>query len=188
MASFTFVLLAVSLLTICSAAPQEPKYGITLPEECKGKGFCSIKPKGYDEIEARIKELLPANLIELGSRTGFNPIPPQPEDDDNCPSEVTVESVYAYEDPLDKRVDIIVQSGLFPQQLAKVNCKYSQSQIENLKNRKSDCFRNLGLSAFVNFSCQESMAMRTLVIYDLKEDRLKTKNYPIPVCCSCRIS
>ncbi|KAJ8727365.1 hypothetical protein PYW07_001484 [Mythimna separata] len=184
MAPFTFVLLAASLYAACSAAPQETKFGITLPKECKGKGFCSIKPEGYDEIEAKINDLLPDNLIELGSRTGYDYLPSY-DDDDNCPSVRTVQSVYAFQQSLDTDVDIIVQTKLFPQLLASVSCNFKEI---SKKGTNTQCFSGLHLNAFLNFSCQETKASRTLLVYDPQVHQLKMKTYEISVCCSCRVS
>ncbi|XP_022825546.1 uncharacterized protein LOC111355730 [Spodoptera litura] len=183
MMAFGLFLLVVqiSLLGSNNGTPLGASLDIDVPEECKGQGFCAVRPQGYDAIEKRLNDILPRhNMIDFHTRSSESTNPD--ENADNCPSIVTTKSVYIYgHNP--EEVDIIVQTKLIPQQITEVKCAYDQ--MEN----GDECFANLGLSNLgMKSSCQEHIAERSLLVYDPRIDKVKMKNYNITVCCSCHVT
>ncbi|XP_035438734.1 uncharacterized protein LOC118268376 [Spodoptera frugiperda] len=182
MKTFGLFLLVVqiSFMTTSNGTPMGVNLDIEVPEECKGQGFCSVRPRGYDAIEEKLNSILPQHIIDLHTRSSdlsdFYP------DDvaDNCPSTITTQSVYMYDHDSDE-ADIIVQTKLIPQQITEVKC--DRQQMGN----GDQCFMKMALNG-VKTSCREQMAERTLLVYDRRIDKIRMKSYNISVCCSCHIT
>uniref|UniRef100_A0A2A4K2B4 Uncharacterized protein n=1 Tax=Heliothis virescens TaxID=7102 RepID=A0A2A4K2B4_HELVI len=186
MASFIVLSTILLLLASVNAAPSRDVTEIKIPAECQGKeGFCSVRPEGYDEIEKKFKKLLPDFIQNVDTRSSEETFSPNFEDNDNCPFTSVWESVYYYKNHTQITPDIIVQTNKFPQKFLKVQCKTKAKGGPGVGGK---CFTRLGLGPFdTEFECRETMASRSLIVYDPVNHKLEPKTYNLPVSCSCHV-
>ncbi|XP_047022496.1 uncharacterized protein LOC124631905 [Helicoverpa zea] len=177
------------LLTSSNSSPIENKTpsGYEVKNGSLWDNFCFDKPKGYDEIERMFQDLLPSftqNIDNVHKNwSSDDTFSPDYLENDNCPYKATWESVYCHREPNQTNLDIIVQAKAFPQKLLKVQCKHT----DGAPGLGGKCFTSLGFDNFEKqFQCRETIATRSLVLYDPETHKLKMKDYSIPVCCSCR--
>ncbi|KAJ8733510.1 hypothetical protein PYW08_001808 [Mythimna loreyi] len=193
MASITSVCFAMALLIVACEAKPNAKFDLKIPDECKGKGFCNIKPEGYDDIQDLIDSLLTPTFLatNMGDRIGepehFEELSPK-EDWHNCPYKKTIESSpYAYSHSDDTEADIIVQSKLFRQPIESITCAHDKISKED-RNASTECFQHLDLKSFnMKSTCETSYAARSIIVLDKKTGQLMKKPYVIPCCCTCKI-
>uniref|UniRef100_A0A2A4K1L4 Spaetzle domain-containing protein n=1 Tax=Heliothis virescens TaxID=7102 RepID=A0A2A4K1L4_HELVI len=196
--SLLIILTVVTLLLAsCNAFPRGGM-SISIPPECQEttnsslwENFCFARPDGYDEIERNFSDLLPPFMQNHDTERYHDTysfdetLSPNYKENDNCPFTATWEPVYLYKKPNQTKLDIIVQAKTFPQKLLKVQCKSKAAGGPGVGGK---CFTRLGLSGFgTEFECRESIATRSLIIYDPETHTLKRETYPIPVCCSCHV-
>ncbi|CAH0605602.1 unnamed protein product [Chrysodeixis includens] len=185
MAKFALIS-ALALFVALSAAVPRRKLSVKIPKECKNSQFCTIRPEGYDKIERMINSLLLPDMIDNMEHRNGPTIIERPETvADNCPSIKRTESYYFVRNKNDTNVDIIVQTSRLRQSLEVVKCE--TGKIRGGKDQQ--CFQSLGLNSFnMKFNCEETIATRSLLVYDPVVNKLKEKSYPISVCCSCKIT
>ncbi|XP_021187694.3 uncharacterized protein LOC110374347 isoform X1 [Helicoverpa armigera] len=185
-------LFALAVLVASSyAAPNHEPIPLKIPDECKGKGFCPIKPEGYDAMEKFITHLLTDKFIaqSMGDRNGIavskEELSPE-EDWHNCPYRKTVQSMYTYSLSNETNdFDYIIQHKLLTQPIEIVTCA-----TEKIKPGSSEeCFQDIGLSSFkMKSMCQTTTSKRSLLVYDYKTGQIKKKPFDVPCCCSCVVS
>lgn len=188
MASSKIVFFAVTLLVAaCCAKLSENKISIKIPDECKKNGFCSVKPEGYDELEDRINELLPPDLIKsFADRIGQDTKTELSAESDwhNCPYIKKVDSSYIYNYNNLTKHDLIIQTKFFNQPIESITCAY-----DKIESGGQECFQHLKLNQFnMESSCQTSTSKRSLLVYDFETDSIVQKDYNVPCCCTCQIS
>ncbi|KAJ8727359.1 hypothetical protein PYW07_001478 [Mythimna separata] len=193
MASFTSICFAMMLLVVASeAAPK--KFNLKIPDECKGKGFCSVKPEGYDEMQDMIDSLLSPTFIaknmddRLGEPVTSEELSPK-SDWHNCPYRRTVhEAPYTYRESEDADADYIIQSKFFRQPIETITCA-EDIIVRDAKNNSTQCFQHLLLNKFDMVStCRTSKAERTLLVYDFDTKKPVKKTYNIDCCCTCHVA
>ncbi|CAH1646946.1 unnamed protein product [Spodoptera littoralis] len=193
MATLQSLFALMVLVTICSAAPKKPT--LKIPEECKGKGFCSIKPEGYDEMQAEVNKLLNNQFIaqnfadRIGDDVEMGTVEISPESDwHNCPTRKKREPMYAYSHPNDtESADYIIQNDMIQQPVDIVSCANDLISKEN--SEKEECFQHFGLSSFnYKSKCETSYTFRNYFVYDYNKKQIVIKSYEVPCCCTCKIS
>ncbi|KAF9411826.1 hypothetical protein HW555_009481 [Spodoptera exigua] len=171
-----------------------PEPTLKIPEECKGKGFCAIKPEGYDEMQDLVKKLLDTQFIaqNLGDRIGddieIGTTELSPESDwHNCPYRKKRETMYLYNHGNDtKSADYIIQNDLIQQPVDIVSCA---NDVIETGSDKEQCFQHLGLSSFnLKSQCETSNTLRNYFVLDVISKQIVIKTYEVPCCCSCKIS
>ncbi|XP_022825730.1 uncharacterized protein LOC111355862 isoform X2 [Spodoptera litura] len=161
MATLQSLFALMVLVTVCSAAPKKPT--LKIPEECKGKGFCSIKPEGYDEMQDEVKKLLNNQFIAR-------------------------EQMYIFSHSNDTQsADYIIQNDMIQQPVDIVSCANDLISTEN--SEKEECFQHFGLSSFnLKSKCETSYTFRNYFVYDYNKKEIVIKSYEVPCCCTCKIS
>ncbi|KAM3960967.1 uncharacterized protein ACR2FA_004917 [Aphomia sociella] len=157
----------------------ENRYGTSdddIPEECKNKNFCTIKPRGYPQ--ERYNQLFkgkkivsqPALIIsDIADRQG------DPDEHDGCESEVSYEPLYKVRS---KRGDwrTVVQA---PEE------NYVQMvRLESCREPRATCFTEVGTFPGITTMCIQKISTWEFLVDNGKNSTEKVKA-DLPVCCSC---
>lgn len=183
-----FLVCAQGLHTALAAAAKHPAEEVPIrypepiavnddvPEACKHKTYCTVKPKDYPQ--EKFNDMLkgykplpqPSMIVELKNRQG------DPDDEDNCESDVTYEPLYRVRE---KRYDpwrTVVQA---PDQDF-----VQRVRIESCKNPDAPCFKVFTpVPEYVTFCKQKVNTWEVLVAKGNNETEFIKAE--LPVCCSC---
>ncbi|XP_035438287.1 uncharacterized protein LOC118268113 [Spodoptera frugiperda] len=193
MATLQVLATLMVLVAICSAAPKKPT--LKIPDECKGGGFCPIKPEGYDEMQDTINKLLNSKFFaqNMGDRIGANGTEMTEEfsskdDWHNCPYVKKTEKMYMYIHSNDSTSgDYLIQNDMLNQPVDSVTCLYNV--IEKERSENEQCFHHFGLNSFnLKSKCELSETYKNFFVYDTNTNQIVIKTLPVPCCCTCKIT
>ncbi|CAH0729187.1 unnamed protein product, partial [Brenthis ino] len=181
-----FLVSAHGLHTISAAVAKHPREELPIqypepieddvPEACKHLTYCTIKPKNYPE--KKFNDMLkgykaipqPSMVVELHNRQG------DPDDEDNCESEVTFEPLYKVREKEYKPWRTVVQA---PEQDF-----VQRVRLETCINTGAPCFNVFTpLPEYVTFCKQKVNTWKVLVSKGNNQTEMIMAE--LPVCCSC---
>ncbi|XP_030020960.1 uncharacterized protein LOC115440687 isoform X2 [Manduca sexta] len=158
----------------------ETKYGTDedhVPEQCKNKNFCTIKPADYPQEQFNAmfkgtKTLPPPTLFieAYGDRQG------DPDAFDNCDTEVTYEPLYKVRSARGQWHTVI--------QAPEEN--YIQKvRLETCKEVESSCFTAVSsLVPTITTFCKQKYSVWQVLVSDGNNGTEPIK-VELPICCSC---
>ncbi|XP_028033159.1 uncharacterized protein LOC114245255 [Bombyx mandarina] len=147
-----------------------------VPEECRDKNFCTIKPPDYPQ--ARFNDMFkdteyepqPNLVIEaFGDRQG------DPDAEDNCPTDITFEPLFL----------VRSRSGDWRTVVQAPEKNYLQKvRLETCKQVGGTCFVDLNLTPDIVTFCKQKYSVWEFLVDDGKNGT-ETIQSELPICCSC---
>ncbi|KAJ0178988.1 hypothetical protein K1T71_005763 [Dendrolimus kikuchii] len=149
-----------------------------IPDECKGKNYCTVKPAFYDDKKYNkffnnSKNLDGPQLIVKPILTIDDKIGDDAGDD--CDVEVIFKPLYGIRT---KRGDwhTVIQ--------APENNYVQKVRIENCRNENAPCFQGIGYPSEIETGCKQKFSVWEFYVDD-GEGGMKKEVSELPICCSC---